>query len=337
MALTGKGSWFGGPGDSSDSGHTANGETTKTPGIAVYNHGTLGGYWRVRAPNGKVAVLKQTDIGPAPWTGRKIDVTYSALNKFGFNEGNFPTDSQFSAEYLGRNAPKEATGPLARPASAQQRIPGVPGTPAREELDSTAFRKAGTDAALGKLIASTEGTKGNPLFATGVLSTKEPNPAEYQKTIPGTPGTPARTIPGAPPSRQPGGTAGGKLGGFLSPNASLEYKRADEGKDVQLKPGEALHATGDFEVVAVKFDPSGFGPDYPVIKFTSGPQAGQVLYFGHGDSLVRQGQKGAAGTPIVRTSKTGHNAPPGWLEIGKGETIGQGDQGQGRAVERYLR
>ena len=40
------------------------------PGIAVYNPQTLKGWWRVTAPNGHMAVVQQTDVGPAPWTGR---------------------------------------------------------------------------------------------------------------------------------------------------------------------------------------------------------------------------------------------------------------------------
>ncbi len=103
QAVNGRVSWFGGPHDSTDSGHTASGGTTREPGIAIYNRATLGGYWRVTAPNGKTAVVRQTDLGPAPFTGRKIDVTYSALGKFGYNEGNFPTNSEFRATYLGRN------------------------------------------------------------------------------------------------------------------------------------------------------------------------------------------------------------------------------------------
>jgi hypothetical protein len=103
--IAGKGSWFGGPHDSSDSGHTATGGTTAEPGIAVYDRATLGGYWRVTAPNGKTAVLKQTDLGPAPWTGKKIDVTYSALGILGYNEQNFPTGTgTFRAQYLGKGA-----------------------------------------------------------------------------------------------------------------------------------------------------------------------------------------------------------------------------------------
>ena len=95
--INGKASWFGGPHDPSDSGHTASGGTTAEPGIAIYNPGTLGGYWRVHLPNGRTAVLKQTDIGPAPWTGKKVDFTYSALKALGYTEKDFPTGGQVSS------------------------------------------------------------------------------------------------------------------------------------------------------------------------------------------------------------------------------------------------
>jgi hypothetical protein len=37
---------------------------------AVKRH-SLCGYWKVTAANGKTAILKQTDLGPAPFTGRQ--------------------------------------------------------------------------------------------------------------------------------------------------------------------------------------------------------------------------------------------------------------------------
>lgn len=201
-AVSGRVSWFGGAGDPSDSGHTALGGTTAEPGIAIYNHKTLGGYWRVKAPNGRTAVLKQTDIGPAPWTGRKIDVTYSALGKFGFNEKNFPTDSHFQAEYLGQKPPKEAT-------AKAPTLPGVP-TPNQlqvtpdsgSNLDQPGYEEARKATIVGRLLASEKGASQNPLLTTGLLPTKEPDPAEYQKT----PSTPL-PVPGTPSE----GTQGGRL------------------------------------------------------------------------------------------------------------------------------
>lgn len=101
----GKVSWFGGPGDPGSGNSTASGLPVSHPGIAVYNHETLGGWWRLRFPNGRVAVLQQTDIGPAPWTGRLFDITYSALHAIGYSEKDFPTNSTIEAEYLGKKKP----------------------------------------------------------------------------------------------------------------------------------------------------------------------------------------------------------------------------------------
>lgn len=103
MKITGKTSWFGGPNDNQNTG-TALGLPDTTRGLAVYNRSTLGGYWRVHWPNGRVSVERQVDIGPAPWTNRKIDFTSAALKANGYTEQNFPTDSQATIEYLGKNA-----------------------------------------------------------------------------------------------------------------------------------------------------------------------------------------------------------------------------------------
>jgi hypothetical protein len=218
--------------------------------------------------------------------------------------------------------------------TTQQRIPGIP---AREELNAPAFRKAGTDAAIGKLIASTEGAKAknNPLFATGILSTKEPNPAEYQQTIPGRPGRPETSI-----SRMPDSTGGGgKLGGFLPGGAELQMNRLDRGQDIKTNPGGPIVAPGDGVVIAVKSDPGGFGPDYPVVKFTSGPMAGQSWYLGHTHSALKPGEHFRAGQTLSHTGThgVGNATVPGWAEIGMSSSLGQPDTGQGKNTVPYLR
>src|SRR5262249_61267114 len=43
-------------------------------GCSFYNQATLGHWFDVTAPNGVVLRLQQTDIGPSPRTGRKIDI-----------------------------------------------------------------------------------------------------------------------------------------------------------------------------------------------------------------------------------------------------------------------
>lgn len=108
MKITGRTSWFGGPNDKQNIG-TALGLPDTVRGLAVYNRSTLGGYWRVRWPNGKTTVERQVDIGPAPWTKRKIDFTSAAIQAAGYSERNFPTDSTATIEYLGKNKPAQTT------------------------------------------------------------------------------------------------------------------------------------------------------------------------------------------------------------------------------------
>ncbi len=99
-AKTGKISWFTGQ-------QTASGISINVPGIAVYNHSTLGGYWLMQAPNGRQFVVQQTDIGPAPWTGRLFDFTESLLTRIGYTTSNFPTDAQATGYYLGKTIPPQ--------------------------------------------------------------------------------------------------------------------------------------------------------------------------------------------------------------------------------------
>jgi hypothetical protein len=104
QTLTGAVSWFGGPDDHTTGPTTADGKPVSDPGIAVYNTATLNGYWQVTFPNGRTAILQQTDIGPAPWTGRALDVLYSALPYIGYTEQDFPTGAQITAHYLGTSS-----------------------------------------------------------------------------------------------------------------------------------------------------------------------------------------------------------------------------------------
>jgi hypothetical protein len=122
--VRGKVSWFGGPDDPSDSGRTALGLSTATPGIALFDRATLGDWFDVTIA-GRSHPERQTDIGPAPSTGRKIDLTYSALKDFGFTEHTFPTGAIATAARIGakrprpHRRPKLTRGP-ARPSIAQQ-------------------------------------------------------------------------------------------------------------------------------------------------------------------------------------------------------------------------
>lgn len=100
--VSGKISWFGGPNDPTTGPTTASGAPVSNPGIAVYNRATLGGWWLMKLPNGLLSVIQQTDIGPAPSTGRTFDFTYGTLPALGYSQNNFPTGATVSGVYLGK-------------------------------------------------------------------------------------------------------------------------------------------------------------------------------------------------------------------------------------------
>ena len=307
QSVSGKVSWFGGPHDSSDSGHTASGVPTSVPGIAVYNRATLGGYWRVTAPNGKTAVLKQTDLGPADWTGRKVDVTYSALGQLGYNEGNFPTDGQVHATYLGHN-------PNAQQSSLTI-APTQPSVPARTP--------AGVLNAKNYFLREMGLGNANPLTSSILGTTPTRTPA----------GT---NIVHAGPAQH---LAGGPLAGFLPRGAKLSFGRVDQGQDLATNPGGPILAPGSGYVVDVKSDPNGFGPHYPIVHFNSGPLAGKTVYIGHTLATVTPGQRFNAGDVLSHTGTrgVGNATTPGWVEIGMASALGSGNMTAGNQIAPYLR
>jgi hypothetical protein len=100
--MHGKGSWYSwykGKYTWTDSGDKPNSNALGVPdnqqGCAFYNQATLGHWFYVTAPNGKTLKLQQTDIGPHPNTGRKIDIAAVAAEAFGYSPANFPTDAIF--------------------------------------------------------------------------------------------------------------------------------------------------------------------------------------------------------------------------------------------------
>lgn len=137
QALRGKVSWFGGPNDRTTGPTTASGLPVSRPGIAVYNTQTLHGFWWMRFPNGRTTILQQTDIGPAPWTGRVLDVLFSALPRSGYTERTFPTDAQIEARYLGKDRKYAAVaGALSADELPNGTVPDDSGGCAPSALDS---------------------------------------------------------------------------------------------------------------------------------------------------------------------------------------------------------
>jgi murein DD-endopeptidase MepM/ murein hydrolase activator NlpD len=102
--------------------------------------------------------------------------------------------------------------------------------------------------------------------------------------------------------------------------------RTDEGVDIETAPdGAPVYSITAGVVTAVASDPTGFGPDYPVIRVTAGPLAGHYIYYGHvAASLVHVGQRVAAGQPIAVMGHTGDAASlgHGHVEIGFSDASG---------------
>jgi murein DD-endopeptidase MepM/ murein hydrolase activator NlpD len=106
-----------------------------------------------------------------------------------------------------------------------------------------------------------------------------------------------------------------------------ELGRTDDGVDIEDAPdGVAVYSITAGVVTAVASDPTGFGPNYPVVLVTKGPLAGQYIYYGHvAASLVQVGQRVLAGQPIAVMGHTGDAASLGHGHIEIGFSDGSGD------------
>jgi hypothetical protein len=100
--MKGKGSWYSqhkGKHHWKDAEDAPNSSASGIPdhkqGIALPHRKTLKKWFHVTAPNGVTLRLQHTDLGPAKWTGRGIDIAAVAAERFGYTPKNFPTDKIF--------------------------------------------------------------------------------------------------------------------------------------------------------------------------------------------------------------------------------------------------
>jgi murein DD-endopeptidase MepM/ murein hydrolase activator NlpD len=126
------------------------------------------------------------------------------------------------------------------------------------------------------------------------------------------------------------GYATGRAGGYALPLDARYMQtlgRTDDGVDIETAPdGAAVYSMTPGIVTAVASDPAGFGPNYPVILATTGPLAGQYIYYGHvAASLVQVGEHILAGQPIAVMGHTGDAASLGHGHIEIGFSDGSGD------------
>lgn len=119
-----------------------------------------------------------------------------------------------------------------------------------------------------------------------------------------------------------GQTAAGILA-TLFPGKTVKVERQDQGRDLQAPANTPVAAPGAGYLIRNGSDPSGFGDAYPIVHFTSGPWAGEDIYFGHTLSLLlKPGAQFQPGEAIAMTQNgqgpyVGNAAgQPGWAEIG---------------------
>lgn len=98
-----KGSWYSqydGKYKWVDKGDAPNSNALGVPddqqGVALPARNSLGKWFMVTAPNGVTLKLQHTDLGPAKWTGRGIDIAAVAAERFGYSPKTFPTDGIFT-------------------------------------------------------------------------------------------------------------------------------------------------------------------------------------------------------------------------------------------------
>ncbi|MBV9366454.1 MAG: peptidoglycan DD-metalloendopeptidase family protein, partial [Solirubrobacterales bacterium] len=81
------------------------------------------------------------------------------------------------------------------------------------------------------------------------------------------------------------------------PREYITNPYVDQGVDYAAPGGTPLYAMGDGVIVGAGI--SGFGPNAPILKITSGPLSGLEIYYGHsGSNLVQVGQQVKAGQQI---------------------------------------
>lgn len=86
-----------GRGSTFNDAQTASGLPSNIPGIALPSRAGLGKQFKITTPDGRSFMALQTDVGPAAWTGRGIDINQPLALQMGYGR-NFPTDAIFQWE-----------------------------------------------------------------------------------------------------------------------------------------------------------------------------------------------------------------------------------------------
>jgi Transglycosylase SLT domain len=103
---------------------------------------------------------------------------YNAGPAGGLQQGYVDTTLKNAQSY--GSAPNLPVAQTTTASTGPAKLPGLSTQPAGETLDKPAYEAAEKKSILGKLLGNEKGSSENPLLATGLLTTKAPNPAEYQ-------------------------------------------------------------------------------------------------------------------------------------------------------------
>lgn len=146
-------------------------------------------------------------------------------------------------------------------------------------------------------------------YLVGNKASKSP----YLDAGTGAPAGPAGPV-GAPGS-------GSLLASLFPAGTPIVPQRRDQGRDLKATAGTPVLAPGNGTVLRNGSDPSGFGDSYPIVHFSTGPWAGQDVYFGHIKSSVTAGAAFGSGAVLGITQNgrgpfVGNATVPGWLEVG---------------------
>ena len=104
LVFAGPSSWYGGPCDGQDNNIPAFGPANSQPGIALYRTSSARRPFLLRGPNGRRVVVRHSDFGPAPWTGKVVDVNYTAAAALGYGSPcpAYPTGAWANVRQLRR-------------------------------------------------------------------------------------------------------------------------------------------------------------------------------------------------------------------------------------------
>ncbi len=118
---------------------------------------------------------------------------YNAGPAGGYQAGYVSTTLKNAASYgIGAGKPVNTGAPPAKAPSTTSEA-GTAHAGSGSTFDQAAFKKASTDYSIGSLFSAKE-RKGNPLFETGILPTKEPSRTEFTSETPEQQPLPAKVV-----------------------------------------------------------------------------------------------------------------------------------------------